>query len=245
MEENHQEMANNVRPSPIVICASGKMGSGKDFVSFNLLLPALEALLPGRRFMLLAFADHFKVDVVSKDKVSYDKVYGSERDQETRQKLQLRGTEEGRNKFGADIWIETVDAWIQVHYSRGIDVFIITDGRFVNEVLWAKGIKRGWVIRIISPTRTRTRVMREAKQDEKVAKALMQHASETSLDVMEAAHLAGKDGSHFDFIVYNDVGQEKQAAATVKEIAKRIASKIQSSADERSKPTKKKRKLSE
>ena len=78
--------------------------------------------------VVLAFADHFKVDCICKHNANYDKVFG-EKDFETRRLLQLAGTEQGRNKFGYDIWIRTLETWIKILNSRGVERFIISDVR--------------------------------------------------------------------------------------------------------------------
>ena len=46
---------------------SGKIGSGKNYVSEKLFLP----LLPYKQTLVMALADHFKVDACSKDNLAY------------------------------------------------------------------------------------------------------------------------------------------------------------------------------
>lgn len=97
---------------------SGKLGSGKDFLANT-----LRSMLPTERNCVgLALADHFKVDAISKDGLDYNKVYG-EKDERTRKCLQHRGTEEGRDKYGEDVWVRTLTTWMSVHRDRGTDTF--------------------------------------------------------------------------------------------------------------------------
>ena len=85
----------------------------------------------------MAFADHFKIDAINKQNLQYDKVFG-EKDNETRKQLQYMGTENGRDKYGQDIWINTLDTWMKLYHERGIERFIITDLRFKNEYEYLK-----------------------------------------------------------------------------------------------------------
>ena len=81
-----------------IIGLLGHQGVGKNYISEKI----LPSLLEKKNYVVLAFADHFKIDCISKYNADYDKVYG-EKDFETRKLLQKIGTEEGRNKFGYDI----------------------------------------------------------------------------------------------------------------------------------------------
>lgn len=159
---------------------SGKAGSGKNYVSEKLFLP----LLTEKSTLFMAFADHFKIEAIVKDKLDYDKVFG-QKDEKTRVVLQKRGTEEGRDVFGPDIWINILEQWMKLYASRGIERFIITDVRFPNEVEFIKK-KGGKVIRIESPNRVRNRRYWEKIKDE--------HISEKALD----------DYKNFDYIIHND-----------------------------------------
>ena len=49
-----------------------------------------------------------------------------------------KGTEEGRLKYGEDIWAKTLQMWIRVYKDRGLERVIVTDLRFPNEVKWLK-----------------------------------------------------------------------------------------------------------
>lgn len=162
---------------------SGKIGSGKDFLA-----GVLSQMLPYKNTLFVAIADVMKIDGIVKDNLDRNKVYG-QKDEHTRNKLQLRGTEEGRNKYGEDIWIRTIVEWIIVHASRGIRRFFITDIRFSNEMQFF--LRLGYVFRIISPQRTSDRldqevllqgITKEHPDFEKRKLSLASHTSETALD---------------------------------------------------------------
>ena len=180
---------------------SGKIGSGKNYVSEKLFLP----LLPQKQTLVMALADHFKVDACSKDNLEYEKVFIN-KDENTRRILQIRGTEEGRLKYGEDIWTRTLDTWIRVYQERGIERIIITDVRFKNEVEWVKS-KGGKIIRIISPNRTHTRMSKEAANQEAYDR-IRTHASEIGLD----------NYHDFDYVIHNDYTDEDKVINRVRDI---------------------------
>ena len=184
-----------------IFAFSGKIGSGKNYVSENIFLP----LLPPQSTLVMALADHFKVDACSKDGIPYEKVFIN-KDEQTRKILQLRGTEEGRNKYGQDIWTRTLDTWMKVYEDRGIKRIIITDIRFKNEVQWVKS-KGGKVFRIVSPQRTHNRMTQEAKSPEQYD-SIKNHLSETDLD----------DYTDFDYVIHNDYNDEKNVVNIVRNI---------------------------
>ena len=111
----------------------GHQGVGKNYIAEVV----LKEILPKKNTVILAFADHFKVDCICKHGASYKKVF-EKKDFPTRRLLQLVGTEEGRNKYGSDIWIKTLETWIKLLNSRGVERFIICDVRFQNEANWIK-----------------------------------------------------------------------------------------------------------
>lgn len=193
-----------------VIGISGRMGSGKNYVAERLLLP----MLPPLPTMVVALADHFKVDVVAKDRFPYEKVF-VQKDQETRRALQHRGTEEGRDRYGDDIWVRTLETWMRIHAERGIRRFIICDVRFPNELIWIRSLG-GVVIRVIAPTRTMLRVRSEARSEEAFT-AIMNHPSESSMDVVPL--------EHYDAVIYNDEGQQLIVLNAVRDLVVRLTPK--------------------
>lgn len=171
-----------------IIGLLGHQGVGKNYIAEEILLKKLDY----KPTLVIAFADHFKVEGISKYDLEYDKVYG-EKDFYTRKRLHLIGTEEGRQKFGYDIWIKTIHNWIKIYNSRGIKRFIIPDVRFQNEVDWIKSLN-GIVIKINAPNRYIARVKEEANNDSEKIQKIISHESESMIDKIE----------NYDFLFNND-----------------------------------------
>jgi hypothetical protein len=170
----------------------GHQGVGKNYLA-EVILPQI---LTKENTVVLAFADHFKVDCISKYGANYDKVFG-EKDYETRRLLQIAGTEEGRNKYGSDIWIRTLEIWINILNSRGVERFIISDVRFQNEVNWIKSLN-GIIIKIDAPIRFNQRLERETNNNLEKINEIKNHASEVNIDKI----------SNYNICVNNDPGQD-------------------------------------
>jgi len=56
--------------------------------------------------------------------------------------LQKMGTEAGRNVFGSDLWVQSLDSRIDMTKNN-----VITDVRFPNEIKWIRK-KGGFVVRV-------------------------------------------------------------------------------------------------
>lgn len=175
-----------------VIGLLGHQGVGK-----NYLADLLQVYLPKKNTLIVALADHFKIGCISKYNVEYDKVFVN-KDFKTRKLLQKVGTEEGRNKYGDDIWIRTLENWMKLYYSRGINRFIISDLRFPNEVEWVRKLN-GLIIKIEAPERYKQKLMEETKGDEQMIQSIIEHPSEKQIDDIK---LVGPK----DFTVKNDPG---------------------------------------
>lgn len=154
----------------------GKIGTGKNYVAENILLP----MLPEKNTVVLSFADHFKVDTINKDGLKYEEVF-HDKTEKSRLALQKRGTEEGRNVYGADIWVNVLKTWIRILNERGVERVIIGDVRFTNE---AEAIKKlgGYLIRINAPERNRKKLLQETKGNAETYDQISNHISETELD---------------------------------------------------------------
>jgi hypothetical protein len=195
------ELINYFKENNIEIWAiSGKISCGKNYIGEKILYP----MLPSKETMFVSLADHFKIDVISKDGVAYERVY-HKKDDESRRKLQLRGTEEGRNIYGEDIWVNTLLTWMRVHAERGINRFILSDLRFWNEFKTFKDLG-ATTIRIIAPERNREAILRESKGDKVMFDKISTHPSEIELD---------KHIDEFDYVVYNDFKDEKTVPSQV------------------------------
>ena len=158
-----------------IIGLMGHQGVGKNYIADSLLKN-----LPTKNTIIIEFADHFKVDCICKHNCDYNKVFG-EKDYETRRLLQKVGTEEGRNKFGENIWINVVETWIKLLNERGVNRFIISDVRFVNEAEWVKKMN-GILIKIDAPKRFRIRLEKETNNNEELINQIKNHKSEIMID---------------------------------------------------------------
>lgn len=176
----------------MIIGIAGKLGSGKDFVSNNMVVPILKN--KNCTFLQMCFADQIKVNVMTKNNIDFKDVY-IDKTKETRSLLQTEGTELGRDTLGKDIWIRYFDNWMSVYRSRGIEHFICTDVRFTNELEYIKK-NGGIVIKIDAPKRNYQRLLSESSGDLDLLRKLSSHQSECNLD-----HLSNE---HFDLVINND-----------------------------------------
>ena len=179
---------------PLIIAVSGKLGTGKDYIIENYILPMITG-----KVTKMAFADHIKVNVASQDPhIDLSQCLEGRKDTCLRKKLQVAGTEQGRNVYGPDIWVRTLENWIKLRQIRGdrIDVVLVTDCRFPNEAEWV--IKNGGLlIRVESPERNLFALDKESEDDIEKLLSIMNHPSETSLDDFP-----------FDYHIYNDEDAE-------------------------------------
>lgn len=178
----------------IVIGVTGKLGSGKDYITNNVIIPVLEKFK--HRYLQSAFADQIKVNVMTKNHISYEDVYEN-KTQESRRLLQFEGTEVGRS-YNRNIWVNYMDNWMKVHSNRGIDVFIISDVRFKNEYDFIKRDGQfGLIIRVVAPKRNESRLLKESDGNKEVYDAISKHASECDLDDV--------NDDCYDLVIKNDV----------------------------------------
>jgi len=175
-----------------IIGLLGHQGVGKNFLAESV----LPQILPKKNTIVIAFADHFKVDSICKHGAEYNKVFG-EKDYKTRRLLQIVGTEEGRNKFGYDIWIRTLETWIKLLNSRGVERFIISDVRFQNEADWLKSLN-GILIKINAPVRYNERLVKETNGNQEKINQIKSHVSEANIDTI----------SNYDICINNNPGDD-------------------------------------
>lgn len=184
-----------------VIGVSGKIGTGKDYMVKNVLVPLF---CRHERYVVLSFADSFKVEAIVRDKIDRKRVY-EQKDEESRKILQIRGTEQGRNVYGENIWVDTLYQYMLNFHERGIEYFFIVDVRFPNEVDFINNKCNGFVFRIVAPKRNLEKVKQEAKGDEKKMEQIMSHVSETCLDKYkwQYSSIINNDPEHSSSIVDN------------------------------------------
>lgn len=176
----------------IIIGVSGKLGSGKDFITTNVILPVLEKCK--QKYLNFNFADQIKINVMTKNGIDYSDVYET-KSESSRQLLQTEGTEVGR-AFDKDIWVNYFDNWIRVFNVRGISTFIVSDCRFMNEFSYIKN-SGGIIIKIVAPKRNNLRLLQESYGNKEVYNKISTHQSECDLDLLS--------DNMYNLIIYNDV----------------------------------------
>jgi hypothetical protein len=177
----------------IIIGITGKLGSGKDYITNNVIIPVIEKF--HYRYLQYAFADQIKVNVMTKNGVSYEDVY-EEKTHESRMLLQKEGTEVGRSQ-DPNIWVNYLSNWIHIHYKRGISVFVVSDVRFKNEYDFIKDSPMGLMLKVVAPQRNHQRLLRESGGDPELYKKIDNHRSECDLD-----NLTFED---YDLVIRNDI----------------------------------------
>lgn len=170
---------------PLLIAVSGKLGSGKDYVIENFILPLIQG-----HVVRMAFADQIKVTVASRSGIPVESCLQGDKSMELRRMLQIEGTEEGRDKYGPDIWVQTMENWIKLRKIRGekIDAVLITDCRFENEAAWIER-NGGLLIRVNAPSRNYAALVQESGGNPDAYKAIAEHISETALDSYQFTHV--------------------------------------------------------
>ena len=177
-----------------IIALSGKIGSGKNYISENIIFPYLRSL--NLNVVMLAFADDLKVLCYSKDNVSYERLFVN-KDTQSRLLLQQRGDEE--KKVDNDIFIKMLDCRIKMMVDRKVDIILITDVRYKRELQFLHS-KDVITIRINSPQRTINKIKEECKVVKEDMDKILNHSSETDLD----------NENSFYYIFNNDYENEKQ-----------------------------------
>ena len=168
-----------------IIGLLGNRGVGKDYISKKIYNKSNEPTL------IVAFADHFKIDAIVDLNIKYEKVF-HKKNLETRKKLQELGTKYGRELKNPNIWIDKLENWIRIYNERGIKKFIVTDLRFQNEVDWIHKFG-GIVIKVIAPNRNMERIIEE-EFNECNDLFSRNHISETEIDKVK----------NYNYIIRND-----------------------------------------
>lgn len=176
-----------------IIGLSGTAGSGKDYIFSNFIKPL--------GFYRFALADHFKIGAVGRKLVTYDEVFYT-KPEHIRDTLQKMGTEEGRDIYGDDIWLDTTYVWLHhLNITWGVNKFCITDVRFPNEVEYIQS-RGGIVIRVEAPNRSINALTDKTRS----------HISEVALD--------NYDG--YDYRINNDPENANQVGKDVFNIISKI-----------------------
>ena len=188
---------------------AGKLGSGKNYLAEKVFSKMLEP----KPAVFMCFADQIKIDGIYKKGLDRNKCW-IKKDEKTRRTLQTLGTEEGRDVFGKEVWINNTKEWMIMHAFRGVKRIFITDMRFKNEFDFIKSLG-GININVASPERNQQALERESEGDAEKLKVLAGHSSETDLD----------SGREFDYVIHNDFGQELAAVTQCRDIIRDIIEK--------------------
>lgn len=167
----------------LLLSFSGKIGSGKDYIITNFIIPYLKQ--HKKSYIILSFANYLKQKLYIEHNVDYNKLY-IHKDEDTRKLLQMVG-DELRQK-DKDVFIKSV--YVQILNSlSNYDVIILSDTRFKNEKMFLETLKeiKTITVKIVSPNRTKDKMTKENSIH------LQNHRSETELD-----------DEKFDYVLNND-----------------------------------------
>lgn len=188
----------------VYLAVSGKLGVGKDYVMEHLLLPSI---MSGKKVSKMAFADHIKINVASQDRIPIRQMLVGQKSMALRKRLQFEGTENGRDKYYPDIWIDTLQKWAELRSIRdGLDIVLVTDCRFPNEVEFIES-NGGLVIRVEAPDRNEIALQQESSDDPVKYDCIKNHRSETALDDYK-----------FEYVFQNGVALENDSDDRFKKI---------------------------
>ncbi|KKN69120.1 hypothetical protein LCGC14_0444090 [marine sediment metagenome] len=116
----------------VILGIAGPAGSGKNYIAKEFLRP--------HGFHEVAFAEGFKHKVVGMG-FQYDEVFDS-KPPTVRRLLQEEGTANGRDRYGRQLWLRTLESFIiRTHELWGIKRFVVTDVRFKNELAWVHSLE--------------------------------------------------------------------------------------------------------
>ncbi len=127
----------------MIIGLFGKKGAGKDYYAKNFLLNQLKG-----NTLIVSFADSLKLFALEQKLFTFDELYVN-KSKKSREWMQWYGTDIKRNQ-DPDYWINNLKNTIKINQLRGIDNFIITDVRFLNEIKWIKS-EGGLIYKIVDP----------------------------------------------------------------------------------------------
>ena len=157
----------------MIIGLVGQLGTGKDYITENILIP----FFGKDKCQILSMGDSLKVELMVHMNIDFEKLY-IKKDKDSRRLLQVYGTDIMRRKHGDDIWARYVNAWIKVHKFRGKEVIIIPDIRFENEAKYIKS-NQGLLIKINANDRNLDKINQEKLNTE------IKHRSETGVNNIE------------------------------------------------------------
>jgi hypothetical protein len=170
----------------MIIGFLGKLGSGKDYLVNNMVIPYLQHHKEHKNTVVVSYADALKVELMVHMDMDFEKLYIQK---------------DMRKKHGEDVWIRYVDAWIKVHqyHNKKVEnnkdtIFIIPDIRFENEAAFIR-TSGGKVIKIEANDRVQEKVVQENLGLEQ-----QQHVSETNIDNIKADYVVNNSKLQQPFV---------------------------------------------
>ncbi len=190
---------------PKIIGFSGKIGSGKNYISEHIIFDFLKK--KGLNVSILAFADYLKISCHVEKNIPYDKLF-RQKDTESRQALQNVGAD--KRKIDPEFFIRALDCQLRMLFDRRTDVILVCDIRHKNEMQYILNTEFSTIIiRVDAPKRTHNKVMEECKGCKVEYEKIVSHTSETDLDNSYSA---------FNHVINNDVEYEGQVNKELEEI---------------------------
>lgn len=181
-----------------IIGLLGNQGVGKNYIAENI----IPKLLNNKRYVVLAFGDLLKIDLITKNNISYSEVFEN-KTHKTRLLLQQLASLE-KEKYGDNIFIEKLDSLIRVLRDRCIERFIISDVRFQNEIDWINSLN-GVVIKINAKNRFLDRLIKENGNDDEKIKKIISHDSEKNINMVKGwkYEVYNNDGDNIEEQLFN------------------------------------------
>lgn len=166
----------------LIIGLCGKMGSGKDYIADNYIVPVLnKENLKGIKF---CFADFLKMSCVIKHKTSFNDVYYN-KPENVRTLMQTTGTQK-RHK-NPEYFINQMNFWLNVFKMRKLDYVIISDIRYQNEFEFVKSQEKNFIIKINSPLRNKNYTQKYSNEN------IQFHSSEIEINNFNADLIINND----------------------------------------------------
>lgn len=200
----------------VVILFSGSSGSGKNYIADVIFSPWLikyRGLYP----CSLSFASPLKVgSLMNHPELSWTEVFET-KPLRVRKALQTDGVE-ARERKGPDHWIDQLHSYLLDQLSRGIEVVMITDGRFDNEIDYVKHTfpDNSLTIRLNAPNRVRRKLERDYtvfKEDGTVDMEATQREIELIGNHVSEKQVQGR--TDWDLVLQNDEEDESTVASTL------------------------------
>lgn len=193
-----------------ILGVSGKRGVGKNYISEHFLVPNILRKFSNETVQVIpyffSFGTPVKIELYSRD-ISNTLTYNNlflDKTSTTRDLLQKYATENGRDVYRKDMWIRSVDMWIQLHNEnlkiinehlekKLVPLYVIEDVRFENEYSYIRNLG-GILVLVEAPARNLQRILLESNDTNTFV-----HESEKGLEHLE-----------FDLVLNNDTNSVEE-----------------------------------